>query len=72
MQIRIRTQTVHRVLCQVMQCLFNCLFNLLECLVPGCDTWIVCLDEVPGSIVDGMVIVFPFQPSSSLIQVLRV
>ena len=53
--VRVRTQTVVPVvLCQFAQCLINRIFNFREGRVLGCDTQIVCVDETPCSIMDGL------------------
>ena len=55
--VRVRTQTVVSVvLCQFVQCLLNSIFDFCEDGVLGCDTQIVCVDETPCSIMDGLIV----------------
>ena len=55
--VRVRTQTVVSVvLCQFAQCLLNSIFDFREGPVLGCDTQIVCVDETPCSIMDGLIV----------------
>ena len=55
--VKVRTQTVVSVvLCQFAQCLLNSIFNFREGEVLGCDTQIVCIDETPCSIMDGLIV----------------
>ena len=55
--VRVRTQTVVSVvLCLFAQCLLNSIFDFREGGVLGCDTLIVCVDETPWPIMDGLII----------------
>ena len=54
--VRVRTQTVVSVvLCQFAQCLLNSIFGFRCGGLLGCDTQIVCVDEAPCSIMDGLI-----------------
>ena len=55
--VRVRTQTVVSVvLCQFALCLLNSIFDFGEGDILGCDTQIVCVDETPCSIMDGLIV----------------
>ena len=55
--VRVGTQTVVSVvLCQFAQCLLNSIFDFREGGVLSCDTQIVCVDETPCSIMDGLIV----------------
>ena len=55
--VRISTQTVVSVvLCEFTQCLFNSALYLWEGRELGYDAQVVCVDEAPCSIMDGMIV----------------
>ena len=55
--IRVGPQTVGSIAsCQFIPCFFYGMFYLSEGWILGCDTYIICINKVPGSIVKWLVV----------------